>query len=125
MAARNAPRSSAAEFEAYRHRIELADRLLLEAVAFRFKTVGQLMDWKRLHGLPCEDPAQEKVVTRRARSWASKIGFDPALAEELLKLLIAEGKRHSLPEPIPGASAEVEPESALPPSSRKRSVAVP
>ena len=82
-----------ATLEERRLRIEKADRLLVGAIALRLQEVAEIQRWKRAHRVPGEDRAQERQVLRRARYWALANGIAPEIVEQVLLLLVREGKR--------------------------------
>lgn len=84
--------------EELRARLEAIDRSLVLTLLAREKTQHELFAYKRSVGLALADPAQERLVRRRARSWALEAGGDPALVADVVTLAVASGKRrHSVP----------------------------
>ncbi|MDE1819761.1 MAG: chorismate mutase [Euryarchaeota archaeon] len=89
---RPSERSTVSDLAAFRDRIARADRLLVAAIALRLHEVAELQAWKREHLVPAEDRAQERQVFRRARAWALVNDVDPELVEQVLRLVMREGK---------------------------------
>ena len=71
-----------------RRRLNEIDRQLIELVAERKAVSGEVARVKRSTGYPTRDYERERDVILGVRSTASELGVSPALAEELLRLLI-------------------------------------
>ena len=71
-----------------RRRLSEIDRQLLELVGERKALSGEVARVKRATGYPTRDFAREREVIEGARTTAAELGVSPALAEELLRLLI-------------------------------------
>lgn len=71
-----------------RRRLNEIDRQLIELVAERKAISGEVARVKRSTGHPTRDYEREREVILGVRSTASELGVSPALAEELLRLLI-------------------------------------
>src|SRR5215471_11579695 len=71
-----------------RARLNDIDRQLLELVAQRQSVVGEIGRVKLDTGAGTRDYKREREVLLRARDNAKSVGVSPALAEELLQLLI-------------------------------------
>ena len=71
-----------------RRRLNEIDRHLIELVAERKAVSGEVARVKRSTGYPTRDYERERDVILGVRSTASELGVSPALAEELLRLLI-------------------------------------
>jgi chorismate mutase/prephenate dehydrogenase len=71
-----------------RRRLNEIDRHLIELVAERKTISGEVARVKRATGHPTRDYEREREVILGVRATASELGVSPALAEELLRLLI-------------------------------------
>jgi len=71
-----------------RRRLNEIDRQLIELVAERKAVSGEVARVKRSTGHPTRDYEREREVILGVRSTASELGVSPALAEELLRLMI-------------------------------------
>ena len=71
-----------------RQRLDQIDRQLIALVAERKAVSSQVARAKRATGRPTRDYGREKEVILGVRSAAAELGVSPALAEELLRLLI-------------------------------------
>src|SRR5580693_10242553 len=71
-----------------RRRLNEIDRQLISLVAERKAISGEVARVKRSTGYPTRDYERERDVILGVRSTASELGVSPALAEELLRLLI-------------------------------------
>jgi chorismate mutase / prephenate dehydrogenase len=71
-----------------RQRLDQIDRQLISLVAERKAVSGQVARAKRATGHPTRDYGREKEVILGVRSMATELGVSPALAEDLLRLLI-------------------------------------
>jgi chorismate mutase / prephenate dehydrogenase len=71
-----------------RRRLNEVDRQLLSLVAERKAVSAEVARVKRLTGHPTRDYEREREVILGVRSTAAELGISPALAEELLRLLI-------------------------------------
>jgi chorismate mutase / prephenate dehydrogenase len=71
-----------------RHRLNDVDRRLLALVAERKSISGEVARVKRATGRPTRDYEREREVILGIRSAAAELGVSPALAEDLLRLLI-------------------------------------
>jgi chorismate mutase/prephenate dehydrogenase len=71
-----------------RRRLDEIDRQLISLVAERKAISGEVARVKRSTGRPTRDYARERDVILGVRAIASEQGVSPALAEELLRLLI-------------------------------------
>ncbi len=78
-----------------RAELQRVDRELVKILAERIELVRGLWAYKRLAGLPLEDRDQEGRVLSRARATANQNGLKPTFAEEILRAVIAEGKREA------------------------------
>ena len=74
--------------EDLRQRLDQIDRQLISLVAERKTVSGQVARAKRATGRPTRDYGREKEVILGVRSIATELGVSPALAEDLLRLLI-------------------------------------
>jgi chorismate mutase/prephenate dehydrogenase len=74
--------------EDLRRRLNDVDRRLLALVAERKSISGEVARVKRLTGRPTRDYEREREVILGVRSAAAELGVSPALAEDLLRLLI-------------------------------------
>lgn len=71
-----------------RRRLNEIDRHLIQLVAERKAVSGEVARVKRSTGHPTRDYEREREVILGVRATASELGVSPALAEELLRLLI-------------------------------------
>jgi chorismate mutase / prephenate dehydrogenase len=71
-----------------RARLSAVDRELMELVATRERIVAAIGDYKIETGVPTRDFEREREVLRSARAQAESLGLDPALAEDIMRLLI-------------------------------------
>jgi len=71
-----------------RRRLSEIDRQLLKLVGERKALSGEVARVKRATGYPTRDYQREREVIEGARAAAVEVGVSPALAEELLRLLI-------------------------------------
>ncbi len=71
-----------------RRRLTEIDRQLLALVGERKALSGEVARVKRATGHPTRDFKREREVIEGARAAALEVGVSPALAEELLRLLI-------------------------------------
>ena len=71
-----------------RRRLNDVDRRLLALVAERKSISGEVARVKRVTGRPTRDYEREREVILGVRSAAVELGVSPALAEDLLRLLI-------------------------------------
>jgi chorismate mutase/prephenate dehydrogenase len=71
-----------------RRRVTEIDRQLIALVAERKAVSGEVARVKRATGYPTRDYEREREVILGVRAMASELGVSPALAEELLRLLI-------------------------------------
>jgi chorismate mutase / prephenate dehydrogenase len=71
-----------------RRRLNEIDRQLISLVAERKSVSGEVARVKRSTGYPTRDYEREREVILGVRATASELGVSPALAEELLRLLI-------------------------------------
>src|SRR5580704_9801071 len=74
--------------EDLRRRLNDIDRRLLAIVAERKNVSGEVARVKRATGYPTRDFEREREVILGVRTMASELGVSPALAEDLLRLLI-------------------------------------
>lgn len=74
--------------EDLRHRLNDIDRRLLACVAERKAVSGEVARVKRATGRPTRDYEREREVILGVRAAAAELGVSPALAEDLLRLLI-------------------------------------
>ena len=74
--------------EELRHRLNDIDRRLLAIVAERKSVSGEVARVKRATGRPTRDYEREREVILGVRAAATELGLSPALAEDLLRLLI-------------------------------------
>src|ERR1700680_3448073 len=74
--------------DALRQRVTDIDRQLITLVAERKRVSGEVARVKRATGYPTRDYERERDVILGVRSAAVELGVSPALAEDLLRLLI-------------------------------------
>src|SRR5579859_6713772 len=71
-----------------RRRLNEIDRQLITLVAERKRVSGEVARVKRATGYPTRDFERERDVILGVRTMAAELGVSPALAEDLLRLLI-------------------------------------
>lgn len=76
------------ELKELRERLTKLDAELLGLIAERQRLSGEVARTKRATGLPTRDFQREREVLLHARAAAEKLGLAPALADQLLRLLI-------------------------------------
>ncbi len=76
------------ELQALRERLTALDAELLGLIAERQRLSEEVARAKRATGLPTRDFQREREVLLNARAAAAKLGLAPALADQLLRLLI-------------------------------------
>jgi len=82
--------------EELRARLEAVDRSLVLGLRARERLQQELFTVKRAAGIALYDLEQERLVQRRARSWAEEYGADPDLVEEVIDRAVQSGKRRFL-----------------------------
>jgi len=112
---RSVPRGDEVTWE-LRAELRRVDLALVAVLAERHDLVERLWDHKRAVGRPLEDRRQEARVLAAARKNARRRGLSPKHVEEILRAVIAEGKRRASaaprsrrPSPRPGPRKEVRP----------------
>lgn len=81
------------EVDRLREEIEAIDRSLVLLLGARRRAQHRLLAHKLHHRLPLTDPFQERLVSERARAWAEDQHSDSELAENVVRLAVAAGKR--------------------------------
>lgn len=81
------------EVDRLRGELEAIDRSLVLLLAERRRAQHRLLTFKLHHRLPLTDPFQETLVAERARAWADDEHADAELAENVVRLAVAAGKR--------------------------------
>jgi chorismate mutase / prephenate dehydrogenase len=76
------------ELDQLRQDLAAVDRQLLELIARRLDLASAIGSHKRQAGISTRDYAQEREVVERARAAARDLGVSPAVAEQLVMLLI-------------------------------------
>lgn len=74
--------------ERYRRQLDEIDRRILELVAERQATIGEIAKVKHSARSPLRDFKRERDVFQKARAKADEVGVSPDVAEELMRLLI-------------------------------------
>src|SRR6266404_2484305 len=74
--------------DALRQRVTDIDRQLVSLVAERKRVSGEVARVKRATGYPTRDYEREREVILGVRTIATELGVSPALAEDLIRLLI-------------------------------------
>lgn len=74
--------------DALRQRVTDIDRQMITLVAERKRVSGEVARVKRATGYPTRDFEREREVILGVRTMAGELGVSPALAEDLLRLLI-------------------------------------
>src|SRR6202022_3691524 len=74
--------------DALRQRVTDIDRQLISLVAERKRVSGEAARVKRATGYPTRDFEREREVILGVRTIATELGVSPALAEDLIRLLI-------------------------------------
>jgi chorismate mutase / prephenate dehydrogenase len=80
--------------EELRGRLSEVDRRIVDALAERQRVVEEIGAEKRLVGRPLRDFARERQVLDGVRAHAAEHGLEPALAEEVVRLLIRASLEH-------------------------------
>jgi predicted lipid carrier protein YhbT/chorismate mutase len=120
----------------FRFGIDAFDDALLLCLAGRRRLVAAAARVKQREGRPVRDPARERRIVARGQSLARRLGLPPALAQEQMALVIADGCRMQGLAPDPGqgageagagklASTMDAPEIRKPPLSRALLRAIP
>ena len=73
-----------------RSSIDNLDAALVHLLAERFKCTEQVGRLKAHAGMPPADPDREAVQIARLRQLSDEAGLDPAFAEKILNVIIAE-----------------------------------
>ncbi|MFT4082038.1 MAG: chorismate mutase [Nocardioides sp.] len=73
-----------------RSSIDNLDAALIHLLAERFKCTAQVGQLKARAGMPSADPDREAVQIARLRALSDEAGLDPAFAEKILNVIIAE-----------------------------------
>ena len=102
----NSPDQTLALFQLNQLRasIDNMDSILVHTLAERFKLTQQVGKLKALHNMPPADKSRESEQIQRLRRLAHESGLDPAFAEKVLPVIVAEVIRHH--EQIRGHEAE-------------------
>jgi len=79
-----------AELLRLRSSIDNLDAALIHLLAERFKCTEQVGRLKAHSGMPPADPDREAVQIARLRQLSDEAGLDPAFAEKILNVIIAE-----------------------------------
>jgi len=91
-----------AELRRLRSSIDNLDAALVHLLAERFKCTEQVGRLKAHAGMPPADPAREAVQIERLRKLSDESGLDPAFAEKILNVIIAEVIRNHRQFTAPG-----------------------
>jgi chorismate mutase len=91
-----------AELLRLRGSIDNLDAALIHLLAERFKCTEQVGRLKAHAGMPPADPAREAVQIARLRKLSDESGLDPAFAEKVLNVIIAEVIRNHRQFTAPG-----------------------
>ncbi|MEP9383765.1 chorismate mutase [Nocardioides sp. KR10-350] len=84
------PDDAQAELLRLRTSIDNLDAALVHLLAERFKCTEQVGRLKARAGMPPADPDREAVQIERLRKLSDESGLDPAFAEKILNVIIAE-----------------------------------
>jgi chorismate mutase len=90
-----------------RGEIESVDRSIVLLLAARLEAAQRALRARAGRGHRLTDPAQERRVLQRSRRWAREVGVPEAIAEELFRTLIEEGKVRFRRSEAPGRSPVV------------------
>jgi len=82
------PESDGVTLDSLRQRVTDIDRQMIALVAERKRVSAEVARVKRATGYPTRDYEREREVILGVRTMASELGVSPALAEEILRLLI-------------------------------------
>ncbi len=85
--------------------IDAFDDALLLCLAGRRRLVTAASRVKQREGLPVRDPGRERRIVARGQSLARRLGLPPALAQDQMALVIADGCRLQGLSPDPGQGA--------------------
>ena len=80
-----APDAALAELRA---RIDTLDAILVHTLAERFRQTDRVGRLKAAHALPALDEGREAAQIERLETLAAEAGLDPALAREILGLIV-------------------------------------
>lgn len=72
----------------FRESLDKLDAELIQVLAHRAEIVKQVKAFKTKQGLPPQDPEREKNIQDQCSALAAKLGLDPHLAKEIIKLSI-------------------------------------
>ena len=77
-----------------RSSIDNLDAIIIHTLAERFKATQEVGKLKAVHNMPPADKDREARQIDRLRRLAQESGLDPAFAEKLLNIIVAEVIRH-------------------------------
>jgi len=81
------------ELKNLRQKIDKIDQKLIKILAERFKITQKVGEYKKKYHLPALDKKREKEIFLSRKLLAKKFGLDPALVEEMFKLIIKNVKK--------------------------------
>lgn len=84
------PEEAQAELQRLRSSIDNLDAALVHLLAERFKCTEAVGRLKARAGLPPADPDREAIQIARLKALSEESGLDPAFAEKILNVIIAE-----------------------------------
>jgi len=84
------------DLEVLRARIQELDEAVIRLLGERFANVRLLGRWKRIEGVPIEDPAREVELSGLYRRAAEREGLDVELVESLFRLVLEHSKAEQL-----------------------------
>jgi chorismate mutase len=85
MASQTGPHGDLAEI---RERLDELDRRLVELLSERGHIIGQVIEFKRVHGMSVVDREREGAMFTRIEGLASGYGLDPRIARRVLRAVI-------------------------------------
>jgi len=78
--------------------IDKCDKEMIQIIANRMKLIPLIASLKKENGIPRYQPAREKEIIENLRHLAEKLGLNPDLVEEIIKLIIKDA--HQIEENI-------------------------
>ena len=72
----------------FRREIDALDSRIIALLGERFAVVHKVAELKAEHGIPVVLPDRIDQVIQQARETAKRVGFDPAVAEQIYRVLL-------------------------------------
>jgi chorismate mutase len=76
------------DLQAIRDRLDVVDRQLLEVLTRRAELIGDVITFKRAHGMAVVDRGREEEMLERIGIMAAEGGLDPRIARQVLRAVI-------------------------------------